>query len=166
VVHGKTYRTKSYEGKVSRVIVQYLLKNGYNVTKDNSDRPTQRGVDIVAEKNSAIELIEVKGYPSEYYTRGLNRGKKKVTKPKLQAKHWLSEALVTCMFNYCKYIDKTTLLAIGILKFDRYVQLLESISPYFKANKLRVKIYLVGQKGEITIMSLSDWTWSTSIPSR
>ncbi len=46
------------------------------------------------------EIIEVKGYPTTVHTKGKDKGKPKPTNPKLQAKHWFSEALLSSIFNY------------------------------------------------------------------
>ncbi len=92
-----------YEGQVSKKLVEYLKNNGFKILKDNSDNIRVKGEDIIANQEGQNEIIEVKGYPTTFYTSGTKKGLPKKTKPKLQAKHWFSEALISTIFNYQKH---------------------------------------------------------------
>lgn len=88
-----------YEGQISKKLVSYFIKNGYTVLKDNSDKISARGEDIIVSIKGQQEIIEVKGYPTTVHTKGKDKGKPKPTNRKLQAKHWFSEALLSSIFN-------------------------------------------------------------------
>jgi hypothetical protein len=143
-----------YEGNVSKHIVDFLEKSKYNVIKHNSNKISDRGIDIIAELNGNTELIEVKGYPTEYYTKGDKKGQKKPTNPKLQAKHWFSEAILSSVFNYADIKYKNKVIALGLPFFPRYKELIEKVHPFFYENKLTVKVYFVNQNGNVTITNL------------
>jgi Holliday junction resolvase-like predicted endonuclease len=143
-----------YEGNVSKKFVEYLKSNGHTIKKDNSDNPKAKGIDIISEKKDTVYLTEVKGYPSEYYVSGKKKGQKKRTSPKLQAKHWLGEAILSTMFNYGKERgkrkDKKIALSIVLPKHERYEELLEQLSPFIKDLCTEaIVFYLVDQNGKV-----------------
>ena len=143
-----------YEGNISRKLVEYLKNNNYTITKDNSDNIKAKGIDIIGEKNGITELIEVKGFPSKYYVNGKNKGKLKKTKPKQQAKHWFSEVLLSCIYNYGKYKNEYEKIQLGIAfpKNDRYFELISGVSAFFIDNQISIKIYFIDKNGKIEIV--------------
>lgn len=145
-----------YEGNVSTKIVSHLKRNGYDIKKDNSNNVRARGADIIATKNMSKIAIEVKGYPTKYYVQGIKKGQIKKTNPKLQAKHWFSEAILSSIFNYTnpKYKDISK-IALGFPKMPRYEELIEKVSKYFVDNQINIPVYLVSKEGEITITNLN-----------
>ena len=141
-----------YEGNISKKFVNYLKENGHNIIKDNSDNPKAKGIDIISKKGDTTYLTEVKGYPSEFYVSGEKKGQKKPTNPKLQAKHWLSEAILSCIFNYGKekIEDNKIELSIVLPKTDRYIELVEKIKPFFKdLCEEPITFYFVDMAGNI-----------------
>ena len=135
-----------YEGNISRTLVNHFIEMGFIVLKDNSDNIKERGVDIIIRDSTSYIIMEVKGYPTRFHTKGLNKGKPKVTKPELQAKHWFNEVIMTSLFNYNKFKDVPNLkLAIGLPKFETYEKLLKNIEDYFSDNKLEFKVFLVDE---------------------
>jgi Holliday junction resolvase-like predicted endonuclease len=144
-----------YEGNVSKKIVSFLKNDNYKIEKDNSDKIKSRGIDIIGSKNGVTILIEVKGYPTEFHTKGKDKGKKKKTSPKLQAKHWLSEAILSTIFNYSKYSSKKNELAIGLPKTERYIDLLEKVKPFFIDKKLDFKVFFVDETGKVSLGSMN-----------
>ncbi len=145
-----------YEGEISKKIVLYLIKNGYEIIKDNSNNISTKGEDIIARINGITEIIEVKGYPTNIYTNGTNRGKPKPTNPKLQAKHWFTDVLISCIFNYKKHkMNGNFKLAIGLPLNDRYLELIGKVEDFFYDYKIDMKIYLVNEGGEIIERNLN-----------
>jgi Holliday junction resolvase-like predicted endonuclease len=143
-----------YEGNVSKNFVEYLKEEGHIIEKDNSDNPKAKGIDIISEKDDIVYLTEVKGYPSEYYVSGDKQGQKKPTSPKLQAKHWLSEAILSTMFNYGKEKEKRKgkeiELSVVLPKHERYRELLEQLSPFIKDLCTEaITFYMVDKNGEV-----------------
>lgn len=146
-----------YEGNISRKIVDYLKSKGYKILKDNSENCKARGEDIIAENLLGCkEIVEVKGYPSIYHVKGKSKGQTKPTDPKQQAKHWFSEALIACIFNYKKHRTAgNIILAVGFPKFDRYFELIDSAKDYFTDHNMNVKVYLIGEIGDVTVINLN-----------
>ena len=141
-----------YEGNISHLFVNYLKQNNYEILKDNSENIKAKGIDIIAKNKKFIELIEVKGYPTEFYVNEKNKGNKKKTNPKLQAKHWISEALLSCIFNYgnekSKY-DKPIKLSIVLPNMPRYQELSSKLKNFILDFKIDLNIYFVSENGSI-----------------
>ena len=145
-----------YEGNISRTLVKHFTKNGFSIIKDNSDNIKERGVDIIIEDNTSYVIMEVKGYPTCFHTKGPNKGKSKVTKPELQAKHWFNEVIMTTILNYSKYRKKPNLkLAIGLPKFEIYEKLVKNIEDYFSVNKLEFTVFFVSENSKVEIQNLN-----------
>ena len=145
-----------YEGNVSKTIVSHLRNANYNITKDNSDKIRARGEDIIATKNGVDLIVEVKGYPTEFHTKGKDKGKKKGTDPKLQAKHWFSEVIFCTMTNYTKHRGRKIELGLGLPNNERYHELVKKVKPFFIDKKLDIKIFFVDKLGKVTVEQLSS----------
>lgn len=145
-----------YEGQISKKLVAYFLKNGYTILKDNSDKISMRGEDIIASIHGQQEIIEVKGYPTTFHTKGKDKGKPKPTNPKLQAKHWFSEALLSSIFNYQRQkVNDNFILALAFPFNDRYKELIGKVENFFTDNNLSFKVYFVHEDGNVTIDNLN-----------
>jgi len=127
-----------YEGNISKYFVEYLKKNGHLILKDNSKNIKARGIDIISCKENILYLIEVKGYPSDYYAYGTKKGEKKRTHPNSQAKHWFAEVLLSTIINFsknfnineieCKYTKIKLLIVLP--KFEKYIELVNFVKNY------------------------------------
>ena len=145
-----------YEGKISAKLVEYFKKKGFEIEKDNSDNIRARGADIIICKGEIKEAIEVKGYPTKFHTKGKNKGKPKPTDPKLQAKHWFSEAFLSSVFNYKELKNTNPIkISLGFPKFDRYEELITKVEDYFTDNEIDIKVYFVSENGSITTTNLN-----------
>lgn len=145
-----------YEGRISKCLVDYLIKNGYEIIKDNSNNINARGEDIIASRNGFQEIIEVKGYPTTYYSKGPNMGQPKPTKPKLQAKHWFSEALLSSISNYQRQKgNKKYKLALALPLTDRYKELISKVEDFFTDNNIDFKVYFIDESGSVIIDNLN-----------
>lgn len=145
-----------YEGQISKKLVDYFLKNDYKILKNNSDKISARGEDIIVSIQGLQEIIEVKGYPTTVHTKGKDKGKPKPTNPKLQAKHWFSEALLSSIFNYQRHKDNQNFkLALAFPLTDRYKELIGKVEDFFTDNDLNFKVYFVDDKGNVTIDNLN-----------
>lgn len=91
-------------------------------------------------------VVEVKGYPSDKYVNGKNKGKKKRTYPKLQAKHWFSEAMFHVLNEKCKDWENVS-IAIGLPRFPKYEEMISNIKDLNE--KIGIIYYLVNSDGEI-----------------
>lgn len=145
-----------YEGQISKKLVDYFIKNGYTILKDNSNKISARGEDIIVDIQGHKEIIEVKGYPTTVHTKGKDKGKPKPTNPKLQAKHWFSEALLSSIFNYQRHKDNDNFkLAMAFPLTDRYKELIGKVEDFFTDNNLNFKVYFVDKNGTVTIDNLN-----------
>lgn len=145
-----------YEGQISKKLVAYFVANGYTILKDNSDKISAKGEDIIVSIQEQLEIIEVKGYPTTVHTRGKDKGKSKTTNPKLQAKHWFSEALLSSIFNYQRQAVKDNFkLALAFPLTERYKELIAKVEDFFTDNNIDFKVYFVDQNGAVTIDNLN-----------
>jgi len=131
------------ETNVSRKIRDFLVQNGYEITKFCEDK-REKGHDIEAEKDGLKIIIEVKGYPSDKYVRGPDKGKMKRTHPNLQAKHWFGEALLSLL--KAKSKNPECKIIIGLPMFKVYEGLLEDIN--FVMGKMEIGYILVDEEGK------------------
>lgn len=132
------------ETNIARKIRDFLMENGYEITKFCEDK-REKGHDIEAEKEGQKIIMEVKGYPSDKYVRGPDKGDKKRTDPKLQAKHWFGEALLSLL--KAKSKNPECKIIIGLPRFKVYERLLEDIS--FVMEKLEIGHVLVDENGNV-----------------
>lgn len=145
-----------YEGEISRILIEYFSKQEYEILKDNSANISSKGEDIIVSFNGMKEIIEVKGYPTTFYTLGPKKGQPKPTKPTLQAKHWFSEALLSTIFNYQKHKNGSNFsIALAFPKFDRYLNLISKVEDFFTDNDIDIKVYLISKEGNIEITNLN-----------
>lgn len=105
--------------------MDFLVQRGHEITKFCEDKK-ERGHDIESIKDGKKVIMEVKGYSSDKYVSGPKKGKKKRTDPKLQAKHWFGEALLSLLIAKSK--NPSYKIAVGLTKFRVYEKLLEDIS--------------------------------------
>lgn len=154
-----------YEGNISNAIVRYLKSLDYKIIQNNSDNPNARGVDIIAISGKGKkELIEVKGYPTLYYVNGPNKGKAKKAKPQQQATHWFAGVLLTTLFNYEMHHDNPDCVyCIGLPYYDKYLELISAVEPFFKNFKIILKVYFVGSDGTVAPLYLGKDKYSTQL---
>ncbi|MCX6821999.1 MAG: hypothetical protein NTW30_04445 [Candidatus Aenigmarchaeota archaeon] len=133
------------ETNISRKIRDYLKETGHEIIRFNDDK-RQKGHDIEVVKNGIKTIIEVKGYPSEFYVGTEKQGKRKPTYPNLQAKHWFSEALLSLLSAKCEAWDEVT-IAMGLPRYPKYEELCSRIATL--REKLGMKIYFVDCTGKI-----------------
>ncbi len=144
-----------YEGNISSTLVNYFSKKGLKIIKDNSENIRAKGEDIIVENEKYLLVIEVKGYPTCYHTKGLKKGEPKVTKPNHQAKHWFNEVIMTSILNYKKHSKISNLkLAIGLPKFKVYEELVQNIEDYFSNNKLEFIVFFVDENSKVEELNL------------
>ncbi len=139
------------ETNVSRKIRDFLVQNGYEITKFCEDK-RERGHDIEATKERQKIIIEVKGYPSDKYVRGPDKGNKKRTHPNSQAKHWFGEALLSLLM--AKSENPDCKIVMGLPGFKKYRELLDKVE--FVIKKLDMGYILVDEKGDVTVKMLLD----------
>jgi hypothetical protein len=141
-----------WEGNVQAAIIDHLVTKGWTIVSYADTALLQRGIDIVAKRDGRRLLIEVKGFPSTTYARGPKAGQPKPTQPGLQAKHWLSDALLKAMRTREKHPDAQ--VAIGLPDMPRYRALLGEIAGSLIA--LDVQVLLVHDDRTVTTWRNDD----------
>ena len=144
-----------YEGNISLELIENFISSKYKVIKDNSLNVRHRGVDIIVENEDFLYVIEVKGYPSIYHTKGQNKGTIKVTKPKHQAKKWLYEVIMTSISNFKTYqSNKKLRLGIGLPDNLEYRDLLKTINVFFISYSIDLYVFLIDENGAVSTVNL------------
>ena len=141
-------RTKDWfwEGNIQQKIIDFLEnKEGFKIIRFCD--PKTKGPDILAERHGILRQIEVKGYPSDKYATGPNEGQKKPTNPRLQAKHWFGEALLTLLI--AKSNNTGLEISLGLPKKQRYIDLLNNTSWVRKM--MGISCYMVDETGNVNL---------------
>jgi hypothetical protein len=142
------------EEYIRNSISKYLKQNGYKIHKSTTGEDT--GKSIIASKFFKKEIIEVKGYPKDYYTHTTAKGTVKNSSALQQAKHWFSEALFNSFTNFGQYYTgENVVLAIALPNVERYKAIIERVHEYFTMNDLSFKIYLVNETGDVEVANLN-----------
>ncbi|MCY7422564.1 MAG: hypothetical protein LH478_12580 [Chitinophagaceae bacterium] len=141
---------------ISNSLVGYLKENGYKIHKDLYNKmPDKVDTIIIASKFFSKEIIEVKGYPAEFYKTS-NKEIPKNNSTGYHAKKWFSEALLNSFVNFGKYYSNdSAVVAMALPNVDRYLTIIEKVEEYFSMNNLYFKIYLVNQDGQVEVSNLN-----------
>lgn len=150
--HACTRDDPRWEGNVQETIIDHLRGDGWTIVRAADTASQERGIDIIAERAGRQLLIEVKGYPGTTYARGEKAGQPKPTSPTLQAKHWLSDALLKTMRTRDQY--PAAQVAIGLPYMPRYCSLLGEIANSLAA--LEVQVLLVHDDRTVTEWKAPD----------
>lgn len=141
---------------ISNSLINYLKENGYKIHRDLYNKmPDKVDTIIIASKFFSKEIIEVKGYPNEFYKNN-NKETPKNSTPGYHAKKWFSEALLNSFVNFGKYYSNdSAVVAMALPNVDRYLTIIEKVQDYFSLNNLYFKIYLVNQDGQVEVSNLN-----------
>lgn len=86
-----------WEGAVQAVAVRHLQRDGWEIRRTADTATGEQGTDIVAVRGNETLLVEVKGFPSNLYQRGVRAGERKPTSPNTQARHWYAGAVLSAL---------------------------------------------------------------------
>ena len=137
-----------WEGNVVCAIVKHLASRGWTIDSVADTATSESGADIQASRLGEILIVEVKGYPSTTYERGMKMGQPKRTNPRTQARHWIAEALFTALLRQAE--TDAHRIAIALPDFQVYTNLLGRISP--SLSKLGLMVMIVGESGSVTVL--------------
>lgn len=145
-----------YEGQVSQKLVDFLKSKDFVIEQDNSKNIKAHGPDIVAKKEAILLVVEVKGYPTIYHTKGPFKGQAKKTKPKDQAKHWFSEVILSSIYNHRNFKDKSNVIfAIAFPLVDRYKDLMANVKVFFAGNNINFPVFFIDEQGKVEEANLN-----------
>jgi hypothetical protein len=135
-----------WEGNVVKAIAVYLQTEGWNVQHTADTESRESGVDIRAQKEGKTLLVEVKGYPSKVYQRGVNQGQPKRTNPPTQARHWYGEVLLLAILRQEQFPEAT--VAIAFPKFPVYANFIRRTRHALF--KLDIDVLIVDEFGTVS----------------
>ena len=135
-----------WEGNVQAAVVTHLAANGWQIRSVADTASRQHGYDIDAVRNGRRLLVEVKGFPSDRYTRGPKRGQPKPTSPNVQARHWYASAVLTGLLARDDDPDANVVLAFPA--FETYRSLAQRTRASLSTTGINV--WLVRRDGTVT----------------
>jgi len=134
-----------YESEVSAAVVNYLHAKGYHINKES--KPTEKGIDIIAENDSEVLYIEVKGETS------FREGSKRFGKPfhSGQVTHHVAHALYSTLKDFDKQtFGSKTRVAMAFSDTPEFQKRIMLISN--SLSKLQIPVYLVGPDSTVTML--------------
>ncbi len=134
-----------WEGNVQARIRSHLEAEGWKIRRAADTANRERGADLLAVRGERERTIEVKGYPSTVYERGVRKGQKKKTRPSVQATHWYAQALLSALILQASSPESEVF--VGLPDVPRYRTLLATTEPGLR--KLGVGIYFVTKDGNV-----------------
>jgi hypothetical protein len=123
-----------------------LQAEGWSIKRTANTESRESGVDIRAQKEDEILLVEVKGYPSKVYERGVNQGQPKRTNPSTQARHWYGEVLLSAILRQGGSPQAT--VAIALPKFTVYTNLIQRTQHAL--SKMGVEVFVIDESGVVS----------------
>lgn len=131
-------------------VVNFLKENGYKIVKNDLQKLTIKSERIItASKFFKKEVIEVKGYPHQYYSFL----REALPVKTLHAKHWFTEALFNSFVNFSNSINGE--VAMALPNVSRYQAIIKKLNDYFSVNDLYFRIYLVNEDGSVEVSNLN-----------
>lgn len=133
-----------WEGNIQAQVAKFLISDGWTILSAANTASRQRGIDLVATKGGRRLAVEVKGFPGTVYARGDRAGEPKPTKPNLQARHWLAEALLSALLLGGA---SGTEIALAFPDVPRYCTLIDKIK--YAIDRLQLRVLLVAENGAV-----------------
>lgn len=137
--------TWAREAHVQASLIASLLDLGWHVVSAADTDSRERGIDIVAERESVTVGIEVKGYPGRGYADPSRARETKATHPSTQAGHWFAQGILAAM--KLRSRQPTWRSVIALPKFPRYERILDDTQSSLTA--ARIEVWWVHRNGRI-----------------
>lgn len=114
-----------WEGNVQSAVVDFLVREGWSVTRVADTASKEHGTDVEAVREGRRLHVEAKGWPSAQYVDTTRAHEKKKTMPATQARVWFADAVVhTLRLRAAHPVDT---VAIAFPSNDTYRRLWEGI---------------------------------------
>lgn len=135
----------------------YLQEKGYKITVEEVPATGGAGYRLVAVSMlGRKEIIEVKGRLS---FGGRNSPARDPGSGKKEVRGWLAEALLDSFLTFGRHLAAFRChLAVALPDTGRSRQLVEKLQPYFTANHIQLKVYLVDEAGKVEEHPLNTLT--------
>ena len=141
-----------WEGHVVAALARALAADGWTIRRMADTGRREQGVDLVAELDRRMLMVEVKGYPTTTYARGPKAGQTKPTLPANQARQWFSHALLECLLMRSKYPDAE--VAMAFPQMETYLRLVERTRPSIV--RLGFGVYSIASDGSAQVLVRAD----------
>ncbi len=140
---------------ISQSVIKFLKANGYKIQKEYA---SERGEKLIsASRYFKKELIEVKGFPTSYFSNDINKAPLKNSSVAHAAKNWFSEALFNSFMNFGNYYsNENVVVAMALPNVERYQIIIKRLQDYFTLNDLYFKIYMVNEDGDVEVSNLNE----------
>jgi hypothetical protein len=135
-----------HEGSVQAAVVTYLATTGWSVTSVADTATKERGVDIVARRGGEVIGVEVKGYPSKFYSDPARFGRPKPTQPATQARVWYAGAVLAAMRLRGKSPSMQAVIALP--DFPTYHSLFADTK--WSLDQCAIQVWWVSEDGAVT----------------
>jgi len=142
---GDPARPWYWEGNVQASLARFLLAEGWTIESAADTTSQQRGIDLIATKETRRLAVEVKGYPETVYARGERAGQPKPTAPTNQARHWFAQALFTAVLTGSS--DQGAELALAFPDVPRFQKLIARSE--WALRRLAIFVFLVDETGHV-----------------
>lgn len=126
-------------------VVTALATSGWSILAVANTATKERGIDVVASRESEMLGVEVKGFPSRQYADPARIHEAKRTSPSTQAAHWYAQAVLAAMRLRGKNPAWRSVIALP--DFPRYRDLYAETTDSLAA--AQVEVWWVDQMGTV-----------------
>jgi hypothetical protein len=134
------------EARVQAMVVGYLVRDSWQILAVAETARRERGIDIIAARESDTLAIEVKGFPGRGYADLRRRGEKKRANPNGQATGWYGRAVLTAMLTRSRRPQARSIIALP--DFPRYRDLFRETAGSLE--NCEIELWRVSKEGSVT----------------
>jgi hypothetical protein len=140
-----------WEGNIQKRVLDYMQnEEGFAILSSGQPVVVEQGLEIVAERQigdiTVHRLVNVRGWPSQVYTRGTMAGQTRTTRPEVIARGWIAQAMFDLALN--RGADPDQELALALPTIAGYVRYLQRLRWFLST--ARVFVYLISQDGRVS----------------
>lgn len=128
------------------MVAAHLKREGWQIESQANTASRQRGIDILAKRNTEQLAIEVKGFPGRGYADPRRAGERKRAHPGTQATGWYGRAVLTAMLTRTRRPHARSVIALpDVLKYrDLFRETAGSLQS------CGIDVWWVSQSGDVT----------------
>lgn len=141
---------------ISGALKSYLEDHGYSISEEESEEKHPNCDElVVATRLFNKEMIEVKGTILSAEALVETEGNRRM-KIFSDAMHWLSDVLLSPISFFVRHYADEKSPSLCLPDLPQYRDLLEKVGEYFTTNDLHLKVYLVKESGQVTVLQLNE----------
>ena len=134
------------EAKVQAMVVTHLRRQGWQIVSQADTDRRQRGIDIIAERETEELAIEVKGFPGRGFADPRRADEQKRAQPSTQATGWYGRAILAAMLTRARRPHSRSVIALP--DFPRYRDLFKETAGSLQ--KCSIEVWWVSEDGDVT----------------